>query len=100
MFLRKLTELSQFLFSEGNFPKIAKMKFRTCYCWVNSGHIKVWFFVNILILIVEKEFTMKKVGYRRSWGGDFWPATSFKGLQGGYPRKKFQFFFQKSKVNI
>ena len=49
-------------------------------------------------MIVEKEFTIKKGGYRQSWGGDFWPASSFKGLQGGYPRKKFQFFFKNQKL--
>ena len=61
--------------------------------------MKVWFFVNILILIVEKEFTIKNRGYRQSWGGDFWAPTSFEGLKGGYPQKKFNFFFKKSLVN-
>ena len=56
--------------------------------------MKVWFFVNVLILIVEKEFTIKNRGYRQSWGGDFWEPTSFEGLKGGSPRKKIQFFFR------
>ena len=49
--------------------------------------MKVWFFVNILILIVEKEFTIKNRGYRQSWEGDFLAWTSFEGLKGGTPEK-------------
>ena len=49
-------------------------------------------------MIVEKEFTMKKGGYRQSWRGDFWPATSFEGLEGGETRNFFQLFYKNQKL--
>ena len=51
--------------------------------------MKVVFFVNIFILIVEKEFIIKNKGYRQSWAGDFWAPTSLEGLKGGYPEFGF-----------
>ena len=50
-----------------------------CYSSVNSTDMKVCFFVNILILIVEKEFSIKNRGYLKSWGGDFGRRPPLRG---------------------
>ena len=44
-------------------------------------------FVNILILIEEKESIIKDMGYRWSWGVEIWPTTNFEGPKEDTPEK-------------